>query len=661
MASGRLNPRDVPPLRPDRRQLLVPGGRWRRLVVALGVLALALSTAQVARAAPPTASFTAVGSDPVTPDVPDVGEQVNFNGAASNDADGPVAKFEWDLDGDGSFETDTGTTATTSHTYSTAGTRTVGLRVTDGAGETAVETKPLRINALPVAGIQFAALNRTPGQDPRAPLVNQQQVAFTSTSTDAETAADKLKYAWVDASPPPGKLFSERQSPLPHAPYTTAGEKLVVLRVTDSDGAVDDEIARVRVNTPPIASLSYSPQTPLTGKEIQFDETARDDDPTFSDAPNIGALVKFEWDLDGNASTGPDGFEKTGERVTHTYTTPGTKLVRLRVTDGGGARTVVDSSQNPVQVADSRPRALFGFAPNFPLPNQDVTFTSSSSPSPGKRIIKEEWDFDYNQSTDGNISAGDVDATGPTASHSFPSADAKIVALKVTEEGGGFAIEFHTVTVNAPPQASFAAAPSTPLTDDTVTLSSTSADPDGPISQAWDTDNDGQFDDAAGAVASRMFTAPGSYTVRLRVTDDRGATAVAAGVVKVAQRPAQGVLSGRITLIDATMHFAGRTTSRGAKLTLVSVRAPVGTKVKLKCKGGDCPVGTKRVKMKQRTLRFKKLQRNLAAGTKIIIEARLDGFIGKRVEYKIRKGKAPKRKDVCIQPGASRPSACTGP
>jgi len=89
----------------------------------------------------PTASFTA------TPKPAKTGQRVNFNGSASTDPDGTIAKYDWDLDGDGSYETDTAATSTTSRVYSTAGVRTVKLRVTDNDGGTGETTLPLRIDA----------------------------------------------------------------------------------------------------------------------------------------------------------------------------------------------------------------------------------------------------------------------------------------------------------------------------------------------------------------------------------------------------------------------------------------------------------------------------------------------------------------------------------
>ena len=51
------------------------------------------------------------------------GQTVSFNASASSDPDGTIAKYEWDLDGNGSYETDTGTTPTATSSYATAGDR----------------------------------------------------------------------------------------------------------------------------------------------------------------------------------------------------------------------------------------------------------------------------------------------------------------------------------------------------------------------------------------------------------------------------------------------------------------------------------------------------------------------------------------------------------
>ncbi|HMN97907.1 MAG TPA: PKD domain-containing protein, partial [Miltoncostaeaceae bacterium] len=93
---------------------------------------------------------------------------------------------------------------------------------------------------------------------------------------------------------------------------------------------------------------------------------------------------------------------------------------------------------------------------------------------------------------------------------------------------------------NQPPTATFTVSDS-PIEDQPVTFTDTSTDPEGgSLARGWDTDNDGQFDDGNGATATATFADPGTYTVRLQVTDPAAASAVATKQVTVAATPSSG-------------------------------------------------------------------------------------------------------------------------
>ena len=106
-----------------------------------GATGTAVQTLTIINNLPPTASFIA------TPSVQKKGEPISFSGAGSSDPDGTIAKYEWDFDGNGTYETNGGSNPVISHSYSTPGAYTVGLRVTDNGGKTATTTRPVSINS----------------------------------------------------------------------------------------------------------------------------------------------------------------------------------------------------------------------------------------------------------------------------------------------------------------------------------------------------------------------------------------------------------------------------------------------------------------------------------------------------------------------------------
>jgi hypothetical protein len=89
-----------------------------------------------------------------------IGKAITFDGSASADASHTITRYEWDLDGDGTYELDTGTTPTTSRSYDTPGTVQVGLRVTDASTLTAASNTELHITRGNVRVIYGITINR---------------------------------------------------------------------------------------------------------------------------------------------------------------------------------------------------------------------------------------------------------------------------------------------------------------------------------------------------------------------------------------------------------------------------------------------------------------------------------------------------------------------
>lgn len=77
------------------------------------------------------------------------GQTVTYDAGASS-ADPSIASVAFDLDGDGTYETATGTTLTASKAYPTPGDRTVRVKITDTYGITDTATLTQTVKAFPV-------------------------------------------------------------------------------------------------------------------------------------------------------------------------------------------------------------------------------------------------------------------------------------------------------------------------------------------------------------------------------------------------------------------------------------------------------------------------------------------------------------------------------
>ena len=194
---------------------------------------------------PPTASFT------VTPSLATVRQNVSFDATASSDPDGgPIIRHEWDLDSNGSYETDTGATATTSQSYLTAGMRTIKLRVTDGEGQISETTRPLSVKSQPTASFTVAP----------NPARTGQTVSFNG-SASSDPDGTIAKYEWdLDGD---GSFETDTATtPTTSRAYTTPASLSVRLRVTDEDGFSAETTRSLGISAPVPPKLP--PATPGT-------------------------------------------------------------------------------------------------------------------------------------------------------------------------------------------------------------------------------------------------------------------------------------------------------------------------------------------------------------------------------------------------------------
>lgn len=104
------------------------------------------------------------------------------------------------------------------------------------------------------------------------------------------------------------------------------------------------------------------------------------------------------------------------------------------------------------------------------------------------------------------------------------------------------------------------------------------------------------------------------------------------------------------------VRIRGRLTPSGALVTLLTVTAPRGTRISLRCRGGNCPA--RRWALTTVLTHLTQLERRFQAGTQLEIAVTRPGMIGKYTSIVIRRGRPPLRRDGCLYPGSRGAAPC---
>jgi len=429
---------------------------------------------------PPTAAIGSSGSGGIAP------YAVSFDGSGSSDPDGSVSSYSWDL---GNGRTATGPTA--SANYTSPGTYTVTLTVTDNRGATGTATKQIVVTG--AANIPPTAVITTVSVAGIIPLTVN---LSGGNSSDADGSI--ATYAWDLGN---GQTAT---GPSAQAVFATAGTYTVTLTVTDDGGATSVQTLTINVsedsNIPPGAAFSADPVSGTAPLQVNFDGSASSD--------VDGSVASYAW----NFGNGQNGSGATPPAVT--YVLPGTYTATLTVTDNKGATGSVSRTITVNRPPNQSPTAAVAATPTVGSAPLLVQLSSAGSVDPDGAISSYAWNF-------GNGST----STNPNPSAVYNTPGTYPVSLTVTDNDGASAVKSTTITVNPPNVAPVPAIVATPLSGSAPMLvnvsGASSSDPDGSVvSYAW---NFGNGLTADGALASTTYTTPGSYVVRLTVTDNRGA------------------------------------------------------------------------------------------------------------------------------------------
>jgi PKD repeat protein len=225
---------------------------------------------------------------------------LTFNGSGSSDPDGTIASYAWNF-GDGA----TASGVSVTHAFSSSGTYTVTLTVTDNQGAIGTDTAVATImNRPPVANA---------GPDVTAATLS---VVTFNGSGSSDPDGTIASYAWNfgDGATASGVSVT-------HA-FSSSGTYAVTLTVTDNKGstATDTAVATI-TNRPPVANAGPD-QSATAGIPVSFSGSGSSD-------PD-GSIASYAWNF-GDSTTG------SGVTATHTYPNAGTYTATLTVTDDKGA------------------------------------------------------------------------------------------------------------------------------------------------------------------------------------------------------------------------------------------------------------------------------------------------------------------------------------
>jgi PKD repeat protein len=352
---------------------------------------------------PPTAVATATptsGAAPLT---------VSFDGSGSSDPDaGDTLSYAWDLDGDGAYDDSSSPNPT--HTYTTAGSYTAGLKVRDSHGASGTASVAINVgNTPPTATITSPAATRTWAVgDP---------IEFAGSATDAQDGplpASALQWELILHHCPSNCHTHSVQSwdgvgsgsfDAPDHEYPSYLE--LRLTATDPGGLADTKSVRLDPRTVNL-TLESSPsglQLVLNGGSAltPFTRTVIEGSTNSLSAPSPqtrsrSALYFTSWS-DGGAQS-------------HNITASAT-----------AAYTAKYSAANkpPTAVATTTPTS--GDAP------LTVSFdgTRSSDPDPAD-ILTYAWDLDGDGAYD--------DSSSPNPTHTYTTAGSYTAGLKVRDSHG---------------------------------------------------------------------------------------------------------------------------------------------------------------------------------------------------------------------------------
>lgn len=491
--------------------------------------------------------------------------EVQLDAGGSTD-DGTITTYEWDYEGDGIYDENTGNTPIVFHTYETQGSYTPTVRITDddtltdtaqGALEvwsstySEVEDNDDTASANPLPSFPFSTFTGSLGSNlPSYPGYDGDSDDFFSfTAVEGQTYSFKLDYsgatlqAGMNLYDSTGTLITTSGIyPGAQVSHTfLPGEAgTAVIEVVGVSGFGDYALKGIN-SPPPLADLTANPRNgnvPLS--------------PLFDASGSIGSIVKYEFDFLGDGTFELDNLNDPS--ATFTYETEGVYQAAVRVTDSDGfvaeaAYTITAGSTGLDEVEDNDIQTTANALSMLPV----VSFRGSLGDNPpvynGYDGDLSDW-FSFLGPLAGDTATVTVNY-GPTLIASVGLYDDNGTLLAMTTGGSPAVLSYtfnpgevppwyieistfegygdYTIAVDygAPPNAVLLAAPPSGGIPLLVSFDATNSwDLDGIIqSYDYDWEGDGTYDLFGGTdLEAHQYEAEGQYFPTLRVMDNNGKT-----------------------------------------------------------------------------------------------------------------------------------------
>jgi PKD repeat protein len=512
-----------------------------------------------------------------------VGQSDTLSGAASSALGGTITDYKWDLDGNGTYETDTGSTPTVKKTFTSAGTATIGLQVTDSHGATATTTLPLRVIAQSVS--RYAdSVTAVPSllhyyrlDEPSGPTIADSAGTSNGTLIGANLGVEGAVNGDSDTAanfPGDGDPFEGQPGSFGEVPMDLSGQHVITVEFWLKWDAYGNNDSLAMELTPNYNENSggfiVDPDAPEFGGTFGVGlGTGENRNSVFFARPSAKVWHHYAFVLNTEAPAAsevtpyvdgqPISFQKessgTGAGAfasskLYLMSRAGTSLFGTGSLDelaiyGGALSESTISEQVNSNGSEPRPVASIASSPSLPHAGDTVTLDGSGSHYANGSITKYEWDLNgdgtYETST----------GTTPKTSTSFAKAGTYTLGLRVTDNDGATGTTTRQISVGSfPPVINLTASPNPVLTGQQVALDASGSTDQGAITDyKWDLDNSGTFatDTGSTPTTTTVFQTAGVHTVGVRLTDSQGLSSTKTIEVKVLE---QGVSDYEDAVLD---------------------------------------------------------------------------------------------------------------